>query len=254
MSELALNNPLVRQDLLRKRLQDGTQLVAADLAGEFGISLDTIRRDLLMLEQQGYAQRVRGGAVPATKPLQPLRQRRQSPDRDVSALANAALPHIKPGMSLILDGGTTLAKLAERIEPTPDLLVITPSPVIATILLDKDIPTYLLGGRISQWGGVAVGREAERALADMAVDLAFLGVCGLDDTFGLSSDDCDEAALQLSMARAARSTAVICRKEKLGRKARHRVLDPDQLSFVITDADAASMLPFKEVGAEIIHV
>ena len=254
MSELPLNNPLVRQDLLRRRLQEGTQLVAADLAVEFGISLDTIRRDLLVLAEEGCAQRVRGGAVPATKPLQPLRQRRQSPDRDVSALVDAALPHIKPGMSLILDGGTTLAKLAERIDPLPGLLVITPSPILATILLDKDIPTYLLGGRISQWGGVAVGREAEHALADMAVDLAFLGVCGLDEAFGLSADDCDEAALKLAMARSARRTALICRKDKLGHKGRHRVLDPDQLSLIITDADAASMQPFRETGAEIIHV
>ncbi len=254
MPELALNNPLVRQDMLRKRLQNGAQLVATELADEFDISLDTIRRDLLVLEEKGYAQRVRGGAVPSAQPLQSLKQRRERPGRNVSHLAEAAVPLIKEGMSILMDGGTTLEKLAERLQPSPGLLVVTPSPVIATLLIHKDITVHLIGGRISPWGGVAVGREAERALSEMAVDLAFLGVCGLEATFGLSADDSDEAAMKQAMAKAARNTALICRNEKVGHRARHRVLEPEHLSTIITDADPDAMRAFSETGAEIIHV
>ena len=254
MSELALNNPMVRQDALRKRLENGAQLVAADLACEFDISLDTIRRDLLVLEEKGYAQRVRGGAVPIAKPTQSLKQRREKPGRNIEPLAEAALPLIKDGMSILIDGGTTLEKLAERLQPSPGLLVVTPSPVIATLLLHKNTNVHLIGGRLSPWGGVAVGRDAERALSAMAVDLAFLGVCGLEASFGLSADDSDEAAMKQAMAKAARNTALICRREKVGRRARHRVLLPEQLSTIVTDADADDMHPFSEAGAEIIHV
>ncbi|MEP3513130.1 MAG: DeoR family transcriptional regulator, partial [Lentilitoribacter sp.] len=59
-----LNVPDTRQNLLAERLANGVQIVAPKVAAEFGVSLDTIRRDILALEAAGKAQRVRGGAVP----------------------------------------------------------------------------------------------------------------------------------------------------------------------------------------------
>ena len=157
-------------------------------------------------------------------------------------------------MSIMLDGGNTLAKLAELLIPSPGLLVVTPSPVIATILIDKDIATHLIGGRISPWGGVAVGGEAERALSNLTVDLAFLGVCGLEASFGVGADDGDEASLKQVMAYQARAVSLLCQREKIGHKARHRVLEPSALSCIVTDALPSDMMPFQEAGSEIIHV
>ena len=79
MTDLALNNPVVRQNLLRQRLEAGDPLIAAELAKEFDISLDTIRRDLLVLESEGLVQRVRGGAVPVRADSSTYSQRRQAP-------------------------------------------------------------------------------------------------------------------------------------------------------------------------------
>ena len=68
MPDHELNNPDVRHHLLLARLLSGEQLVAAALADELNVSPDTIRRDLMALENSGVAKRVRGGAVP----LEPL--------------------------------------------------------------------------------------------------------------------------------------------------------------------------------------
>lgn len=65
---MELNNPDVRLGILRERIAIGASLVAQDLATEFGVSLDTIRRDLIALELAGTAKRVRGGAVPMIQP------------------------------------------------------------------------------------------------------------------------------------------------------------------------------------------
>uniref|UniRef100_A0AAN0MDU7 DeoR family transcriptional regulator n=1 Tax=Yoonia rhodophyticola TaxID=3137370 RepID=A0AAN0MDU7_9RHOB len=70
-----LNIPDTRQQVLAERLARGQQIVASDVAGEFGVSLDTIRRDILALEADGHAQRVRGGAVPIARPAPPLHMR-----------------------------------------------------------------------------------------------------------------------------------------------------------------------------------
>ena len=258
MTDLMLNNPLVRQELLRQRLESGGPLIAADLAQEFNISLDTIRRDLLALEGEGCLQRVRGGAVPVKAPVKKpettYRQRRSRPTTDCSRIVPATLPLIREGMTIMLDGGTTVAHLADLLPPLSGLLVVTPSPVVAALMLDKDIETHLIGGPVSPWGGVAVGSDAEKALANCAADLAFVGICALDETFGLSSHHADEAGIMRTMDRVSSRTVLMLSRDKVGQRARHHVLAPDQTTTIVTDADPAAMQPFVDAGAEIIHV
>lgn len=254
MGDLALNNPVVRQDILRQRLLAGTPLIAAELAQEFEISLDTMRRDLMVLEEEGLLQRVRGGAVPVRPSSSTFSQRRKKPPQDCSKLVPAAVPYVKQGMTVIIDGGTTLTHLAELLPPLPDLFVITPSPTVATALIQKEIETFLLGGRISRWGAIAVGSEAEHALSNLTADLCFLGICGLDDTFGLSADDAEEASLKRAMAKCASDNLLVCSEAKLGQRGRHRVLLPDQISVLVTDAEPSRTQSFKTAGVETVHV
>ena len=254
MTDLALNNPVVRQNLLRQRLEAGDPLIAAELAKEFDISLDTIRRDLLVLESEGLVQRVRGGAVPVRADSSTYSQRRQAPAYDCQDLVAASLPLIREGMTLMLDGGTTLTHLAERLPALRDLFVITPSPTVASVLLQKDIATHLIGGRISRWGGMAVGTDAERMLSNLTADLCFLGVCSLDAAFGLSAYDGDEASLKRAMADASGAVALICPEDKMGQRDRHRVLPTNRISILVSDADTAMVAPFTAAGVQTVHV
>ncbi|WP_316858448.1 DeoR/GlpR family DNA-binding transcription regulator [uncultured Cohaesibacter sp.] len=254
MADLALNNPLVRQEILQQRLESGDQLVATDLAQEFDISLDTIRRDLLSLENQGLVRRVRGGAVPVRQVAVHFAEKRRKPALDCTAMVDAAIGRVEEGMTIIINGGTTLTYLAERLPPLADLFVITPSPAVAVALLEKQIATHLVGGRISPWGGFSVGSEAERSIRNFAADLAFPSICGLHPDFGLSLDDGDEAGVIRATLEAASVSVLIAAESKIGQRARHRVLLPDDITTIITDADEAAMRPFGTGGAEIIHV
>ena len=254
VSDLALNNPLTRQQILTGRLKDDNPLIATELAAEFGVSLDTIRRDLLCLEEEGLIQRVRGGAVPVNPPAAPFAQRVTHGTSDPQKLVAAALPLIRQGMTLIIDGGTTMAALARVIPALKDLLVITPSPAIASIALEKGIATHLVGGRLSPLGGIAVGGASEAAMSNMAGDLAFLGICGLDADFGLSADDADEASLRRIMAAAARRTILLCDEGKIGQRARHKVLPPDHIQMLISNATPDRLAPFSSQGIDILPV
>lgn len=254
MPEVELNNPFVRRNLLADRLNQGTTLVASRLAEEFGVSLDTIRRDLLSLEEQGIACRVRGGAMPVRPLPAPLVQRiatERNPALEL--MAHAALGLIKDGMSIIFDGGASVQKIAELLPPMPQSLVITPSPVVAQTTLSKAISTFLIGGRLSAFGGVAVGREAEDQLANRAADIAFVGVCGLDLDFGLSADDDEEASLKRAMIKASSRTCLVAAEVKLDIRARHKVVDCSQIDVIISDADNARIRGFREEGIDIIH-
>lgn len=246
-----LNNPDVRQDLIRSRLAQTGRLVAAELAAEFDISLDTVRRDLIRLEEDGAARRVRGGAVPAAVPAAPLAERVGSAAAD--RIAEAALPLIAGASTLALDGGTTVLALARRLPPHPGRLVVTPSPHVAVACQSRGVEVMLLGGHLSLRGGIAVGEPCEAALQALAVEVTVLGACGLDPDFGLSSDDLLESRVKQALCFSAQRTLVLADATKLGRRARHRTLPLRALAGLVTDATAEAAAPLSSSGLDITH-
>ena len=248
-----LNSPEVRQTLIEDRAVGGAHLNLASLVTEFGVSADTIRRDLLALEARGIVRRVRGGALPVRRPAIPMARRMEADPADVSAVVSASLPLIEDGMVLMLDGGTTILQLARAMPTLPRGLVVTPSPAVAMVTLASGTPTHLVGGRLSPFGGVAVGRAAERAVTEVAADLALIGACGIDAAFGLSADDPDEAALKTAMIETSARAAVLTGAAKIGRRARHRVVECNALHLLVTDATVEQTADLEDTGLEVRH-
>ncbi|MCA8878472.1 MAG: DeoR/GlpR transcriptional regulator [Rhodobacteraceae bacterium] len=247
-----LNNPDIRQSLLRERLCAGTALVAAELADEFGISIDTVRRDLIALEAEGAIRRVRGGALPVRTPAAPLAERRAATPVPPS-LVTATLQELGGARTLLLDGGTTVMAIARAMTPAAGLLVITPSPWIAVAAAERGIEVVTLGGQISARGGIAIGTDVTAALAGTAAEIALLGACGLDAEFGLSSDDVLESAVKRAMAQAARKVLVVTGAAKIGLRARHRTLAPDEIDGIVTDAPPVAAAALRDKGIEVRH-
>ncbi|MFJ5535573.1 DeoR/GlpR family DNA-binding transcription regulator [Vreelandella titanicae] len=248
-----LNVPETRQQQLLAKLASGQQLIAQDLAVEFDVSLDTIRRDIIALEQQGKAQRVRGGAVATAPASPPLQYRVEAPSQAIDAIAARASSLINHADTLLLDGGATVLALAERLQPKPGLLVMTPSPWVAVACQKNGVEVFMLGGQLGVRGGVNVGDTALLATANLYADIAILGACGLDAEFGLSADDLQEAYLKHAMSRAAKNTLVLTSREKIGRRARHRAVAIEDIDCLITDAEAEEVKEFGSSAMEVVH-
>lgn len=248
-----LNVPETRQQQLLAKLVSGEQLIAQDLAVEFNVSLDTIRRDIIALEQQGKAQRVRGGAVATAPASPPLQYRVPTQSQAIDAIAARASSFISHANTLLLDGGATVLALAERLQPKPGLLVMTPSPWVAVACQKNGVDVFMLGGQLGVRGGVNVGDTALIATANLYADIAVLGVCGLDVEFGLSADDLQEAYLKHAMSRAAKSTLVLASCEKIGQRARHRAIATENIDCLITDAKAVEVEAFGCSAMEVVH-
>ncbi len=239
--------------MLRLRIADGHPLILSALAAEFDVSPDTVRRDLLALEAEGSVQRVRGGALPVLHPMAPLPERQATVGPLADRLATTALALIEDGMVLMLDGGTSVTRLARFLPALPRSLVVTPAPSVALQTLARGIETVLIGGRLSPFGGVAVGYSAERDLSATAADMCILGACGLQAGFGLSADNLDEAAVKRSMVASSHRSVVLAGAGKLGRKARHRVVPCAELDVLVTDALPSDTRELAEAGMEIQH-
>lgn len=205
-----------RRTLLDRLAREG-RLVATDLAAELGTSEDTIRRDLRELAAEGLLLRVHGGALPASPAVQPLATRRAlAPDLKARLAARAAAL-LRPGSTIIVDGGTTHAALVESLPSDLALTVVTHSPTIATLLEPfARIEVILVGGRLMRHSMVAVGTEAAEAYARVRADLCLLGVTGVHAEAGLTTGDHEEAAIKRRMIAQAAETAVIATPDKLG--------------------------------------
>lgn len=253
MNPPELNNPVVRQSILKQRIEAGDTLVASALATEFDVSLDTIRRDILTMEEGGYLQRVRGGAVPLLGRASPVFSRLETKIPARNLLADKAASMVSDGMVLLFDGGSTLLTLAQKLPKMPNSLMVTPSPAVALATMSKATPTLLIGGRLSSLGGLAVGLGATNSIDAVSADLCFLGACALDVKFGLGADDLDEASVKEQICASSAKVCVVTTAEKLGRRARHRVVPCKRIDVLVTDATKEAVREFEADGLEVLH-
>ncbi len=147
-----------RARALRRRLAEHGSLRVAEESRRFGVSEETIRRDIKRLAAEGVADPVFGGAVPRGAAPPPVRERRQEGAKEAIAATAAAL--VEPGQVVILDAGTTTLALARRLASVRDLTVVTNSLPAAQALAEAaDGATYLIGGRLVASSLSLIGRR-----------------------------------------------------------------------------------------------
>lgn len=217
---LPIVSPLVltaqRKKLILSRLARDGQIIAKDLALEWDVSEDTIRRDLRELAGAGRLQRVHGGALPASLADGDLRVRETVSVREKVALGRTGAAMIRCGQVVILDGGTTAIQIARHLAPDLRATLITHSPNVAVELAaHSGIEIIMLGGRLYRHSMVNVGAALIDAAAKVRADLYFMGVTGVHPKAGLSTGDGEEAAVKRALHERSAETIVLASSEKL---------------------------------------
>ena len=227
-----------RRDLLLARLAAEGKVLAKDVAAELGISEDSIRRDLRDLAAAGLCQRVYGGALPVSPAVADYASRTAIAVDGKDRVAHVAAGLVRPGSTVILDGGTTTLAVANALPRDLDATVVTHSPTVAVALLDHPgIDVFLLGGRLFRHSAVTCGAAAAEAAQAISADVFLLGVTGVHPEAGLTTGDAEEAAMKRTLARRAADTFVLASAEKIGAASRYTVLPLADVAGVITDAE-----------------
>lgn len=243
-----------RRDLLLDRLRSDGRLVAKDLAAELGVSEDSIRRDLRDLAAAGLLVRVYGGAVPASRATADYATRTSVATDSKRRVAARAVRLIRPGSTVILDGGTTTLAVVEALPRDHDCTVITHSPTIAAALLRHRAEVVVLGGRLFKHSAVASGAAAVEAAGAVTADLFLLGVTGVHPSEGLTTGDADEAAMKRALAARAADTVALASIEKIGAVSRFRVLPLADLAGLVVDpaADPGVLGDLRGTGVDVL--
>lgn len=138
-----------RQQEILRLARDGGRVDVISLAEEFQVTAETIRRDLKALDRAGLVRRVHGGAIPAGRlDFEPdLAERESTAADEKDRIAKAALAELPIQGTVILDAGTTVARLAGIIPLEAELTVVTHSLPIAARLADHPgMQLHLVGG------------------------------------------------------------------------------------------------------------
>jgi DeoR/GlpR family transcriptional regulator of sugar metabolism len=229
-----------RRELLLGRLAAEGKVLAKDVAAELGVSEDSIRRDLRDLAAAGLCQRVYGGALPVSPAVADYASRTSIAVAGKDRVAAVAAGLVRPGSTVILDGGTTTLAVTKALPRDLKATVVTHSPTVAAALLDHHgIDVFLLGGRLFRHSAVTCGAAAAEAAQAISADVFLLGVTGVHPDAGLTTGDAEEAAMKRTLARRAADTYVLASAEKLGAASRCAVLPFADIAGIITDADKA---------------
>jgi DeoR/GlpR family transcriptional regulator of sugar metabolism len=247
--------PLDRRDRIARRLTRGEAVVAAQLAAEFAVSEDAIRRDLRALAAAGHCRRVYGGALPLVPGSTPLATRLAAGGDRKAALARAAAGLIKPGDVLFLDSGSTNLALARCLPEDRDLTVATNAVAIAAALVARaDIQLIVIGGSVDPLVGGCVDAGAARAVAELNIDRCFLGACAVSAA-GIAAFEADDAHFKRALIAASRDCLGLATADKLDARAPHRIAALDRLACLVVEADApaASLERLERAGAVLFR-
>lgn len=243
--------PLARRDQIAARLAAGQPVVAGELALEFGVSEDAVRRDLRALAAEGRCRRVYGGALPLAPAERPLHARLDVARARKSALAAAAAGTVQPGELLFLDSGSSNHALVEALPDDAGLTVATHAVDIAAAVLRRPgLRLLLVGGVVDGVIGGALDADAVQAVQRLAVDRCFLGACAVSAGGGIGALHAADAGFKRVLLAASRHATVLALNDKLGAHAPHRVAPLAALAELVVehDADAAALAPLQAAG------
>jgi len=228
-------------EILRRVEERGT-LRTTDLAAEFKVAEETIRRDLDRLHEAGSVVRVHGGArSPDFGKREIHRDERERHFLDEKrAIAVAAVGLVKDGETILIDASSSALQLA-RLLPGErrGLRVVTYSLVVANLLSTAaDLELIVLGGRFEPTSGAMVGLQTLDALASLRIDRAFFSCKGIDPERGLSEAREDHAQLKRALLAQAEQRVLLADHTKFGVRSNFFFGDLTRLSALVTDPKA----------------
>lgn len=212
---------------------------ALEASAKLNVAVETIRRDLEILQRRGVVRRVHGGAIAverynseATVP-----ERKSSNTDAKSRIAKAAAKFVPEAGCVFVDGGTTTEELAPYLLNKPNLLVVTNNIMLASLIGESSTQVILLGGEIRRTSLSTTGQLAVEELNNFHAQVAFLGVNGISDEAGMTTADIEEAVVKRAMIANAAERVLLADHSKFGTSFAAKFAAFADIDRLVTDLD-----------------
>ena len=243
-----------RHNEIVQRLHAAGSVSVGELAQSFGVSHETIRRDLKLLADQGHLDVVHGGAACRGMMEPSIAQRGEENAEGKAAIARAAVGLIGNATSVLIDSGTTTEALARELALKPGLTIFTNSLNHAlTLCRIAGNRVVMLGGEVDNNDEATFGTGTATGLDAVRADVAFIGVGGFAEDGGMTDYSVIAAETRGRMLLAARAY-LMADQTKFHRRTPFRVPNMDKCAGVIVDRmpDKALAAAWTARGWEIV--
>jgi DeoR family transcriptional regulator of aga operon len=229
-----------RLGLILERLNRNSSVSVPELAEQLAVSQASVRRDLKLLESQQLLSRTHGGAVASGVLYElPMRYRGGQRHDAKRAIAKVAVQLLGPEVTSVgLNGGSTTTEVARALASRAGLRVVTNALNIASELaVRSNIDLVVCGGSARTESYELVGPLAEMTLMNLNIDVAIIGVDGVNITAGLTTHHEVEAQTNRCLLRAAERVIVVADSSKIGRRGFARISELAVVNDLVTDSD-----------------
>jgi DeoR family glycerol-3-phosphate regulon repressor len=208
------------------------------LARDFGVTVQTIRRDVNTLATEGRLSRYRGGAGLASSIENMEYERRQVVNLAAKQrIAANVATDVPDHASLFINIGTTTEQAARALLTHRGLQVITNNINVARILSENPNASIVMaGGKVRNRDGAVTGQPTVRMLEQYRADIGIIGISGIDLDGGLFDFDLDEVLCAQAIIRNSRRVFLLADHSKFGRPALVKVGHITEISALYTDA------------------
>jgi DeoR/GlpR family transcriptional regulator of sugar metabolism len=247
-----------RKFRIREMLSSQRTITASDLCAALGVTAATVRRDLAALEQDGVLVRSHGGAVSrmSSTNFQPSYETlSHSHGSEKAAIARAAEHFVLDGETIFLEGSTTVDEFARGLQQRNRLTVVTNSPaIVCQLQRSAGVTVLCTGGDLQKDTFYFSGEWAQRALSEIRLDKAILGVSAIDLSYGISTANHAEAQIKKMITRAAKIRIALADHSKFGAQSFAYVGPVTDIDVLVTDSatDPKYIKGLREAGVEVV--
>ena len=236
-----------RHDYIMTKLSKVQTITVQELVEELGHSESTIRRDLTQLEVENQLVRIHGGAKRLRKTVteDSMEEKAIKNSQEKQRLAKYAAALVENKELIYLDAGTTTYEMIPFLQGK-DITVVTNGVPHAVSLSEHAISTILVGGVIKQHTKAIIGSIAENQLERFHFSKVFLGMNGVDATYGLTTTDIEEASVKAKAISQANKSYVLADRSKLKEVSFIKVADIDDC-ILITESLSKETEEIREI-------
>jgi len=245
-----------RHELILRAVRSEGSATISGLADSLGVSIATVRRDLVMLDEEGLLKRVYGGAASVEDRDEPFADVAGVRADEKDAIARRCAELVKDGETVLLDIGTTAHRVARQLRGRT-LTVITSSLAVVDELQEEEtVQLVLLGGVLRRDYRSLIGFLTEDNLRQVHADRLFLGTSGVRPDGQVMDTTVVEVPVKRAMIGASDHVVLVADVGKFPGTGMSRVCGPQELDTVVTNAtaDDRTKTALRDAGVTVLEV
>lgn len=227
-----------RQEKILDIIKEKKSVRILDLSKQLKVSRETVRRDILEMEERGLLKKTYGGAVLDEANIETAYDRRQSENElEKKSIGKRAYKYIERGDTIYLDYGTTSFALAKKLVGFEELVVVTNSiPIVNLLIHSPGIELIILGGNVRKNEDSLFGSFGLNNAKEIFVDIGFFGCAGVDVSSGITNYHLGEIEISKLMVKHSKTAILLADETKFGKSALYKTSNIDDIDTIITNS------------------